>query len=310
MTHRTEVQATLTPSQYMPLLGKGMDVDWLKTGKGKDNYNAQTVKDFKAKGLSHVRIRIKDDANEALYRQLKTILDDCLKENLIPIVAYQGNTFKNDPSLKNLDAVTQWWKTTAEQLKDYDAKVSFDLLIEVTDALNKNPEQLNNLYEKTVTEIRKTNPKRLIFISPRLRSSPEYLHELKIPTQHNGFLMAEWHFYAAGPSKDNANKKWTTGTAAEKKLIQDKINLALDWQKKTGLTTWVGAWMAGDYNDGDNYSVAEQVVFANFIACALDKAKIPYAVNSDTKFYDRAKNEWIQDMQSVLNAILKPKNCP
>lgn len=58
-----------------------------------------------------------------------------------------------------------------------------------------------------------TNPDRIIMISPRLRSDPNYLQ--KIPSAHNGYLMAEW-------------------------------------QNQTGIPTWVGAWMPGNYNKGDS----------------------------------------------------------
>lgn len=144
-------------------------------------------------------------------------------------------------------------------------------------------------------------------ISPRLRSDAAYLSELKIPTAHNGYLMAEWHFYAAGPSKTNERKLWTTGTEAEKKLITDKIQLALNWQRENQIPTWVGAWMAGDYNDGNNYSIQEQVVFASFMNEQLTKAGIPFAVNSDTKFYNREKNMWVEEMQPVFSCIYGKK---
>ena len=154
-----------------------------------------------------------------------------------------------------------------------------------------------------MAEIRKTNPERIIIISPVMRSDPEYLKELEIPTEHNGYLMAEWHFYAAGPSKTNEKKLWTTGTDEEKKLIQNKINAALEWQKDTGVPTWVGAWMAGNYNDGNDYTVDEQVRFADYMTDSLEKAGIPYAVNSDTKFYDRENGKWIESMIPLRNEI-------
>lgn len=198
-----------------------------------------------------------------------------------------------------------WWSIVAERYKEKSYLLSFDLLIEATDALNKQPEKLNEIYERIVTEVRKTNPQRIIMISPRLRSDSQYLSELKIPSQANGYIMAEWHFYAAGPSKDNDRKLWTIGTENEKKLITDKINYALDWQKKTGIPTWVGAWMPGNYNDGDDYSIEEQVVFADFMTSSLVNAKIPFAVNSDTKFYDRENNNWIDSMLPVFNTIFK-----
>ena len=95
------------------------------------------------------------------------------------------------------------------------------------------------------------------------------MSELKIPSAHNGYLMAEWHFYASGPDKTNEKKLWTTGTDAEKKLITDKIQTALAWQQQTGIPTWVGAWMPGNYNKGNTYSVEEQTVFAGFMTKAL-----------------------------------------
>ena len=36
---------------------------------------------------------------------------------------------------------------------------------------------------------------------------------------------------------------------------------------------------------------------------SLDNAGIPFAVNSDTKFYDREKNKWIGKMEPLRDAI-------
>lgn len=301
----SEKNSSISPFEYQKLLGKGMDVDWAKTSKGRECYNEQAVIDFKDSGVSHVRIRIKDKADDELFSVLDKIIEDCLKHDLIPIIAYQADEFKNEPTQKNIEKVVKWWTTVAERYQDKSNLLSFDLLIEATDALNKQPEKLNEIYELLVTEIRKTNPTRIIMMSPRLRSDAAYLSELKVPTNHNGYMMAEWHFYAAGPSKTNERKLWTTGTEEEMAKITEKIELALQWQNETGIPTWVGAWMAGNYNDGDDYTIEEQVVFAEFMTKSLSDAGIPFAVNSDTKFYDRENNQWIEEMQPVFKAIYK-----
>lgn len=295
--------------QFISGMGRGMDVDWSKTAGGMDNYNTQTVVDFKKRGLGHVRIRIADDISNSLLTGLDQQINDCLTNGLIPVVAYQANDFKLSPTDANLAKVVQWWTAVAERYKSYSNKLAFDIIIEVSDVLTDHPDMLNKVYEQVVTAIRKTNPERIIFISPRYFSSSQFLSELIIPSQHNGYLLAEWHMYAAGPSKTNAKKLWTTGTAAEKKIIDINIQLAVDWSKKTGIPTWVGAWMPGDYNDGNNYSVAEQVVFSRYMSCQLDKAGIPFSVNSDTKFYDRSNNSWISTMAPVMDEILNPQ-CP
>lgn len=297
----------INPWTYQKMLGRGMDVDWSKTKAGRENYSTVSCKNFKASGLGHVRIRVMDDISSGLFKSLDKQIDDCLENGLIPVIAYQGDAFKNAPTEENIQKVVSWWSAVAKRYKDKSYLLSFDLIIEATDALNKQPEKLNELYERVVTEIRKTNPYRILMISPRLRSDPAYLHELKTPSQSNGYLMAEWHFYAAGPSKINERKLWTTGTDAEKKLITDKIQTALQWQNENQIPTWVGAWMPGNYNDGDDYTVQEQVVFASFMKEKLAETGIPFAVNSDTKFYDRERNVWIEKMQPVFECIYGKK---
>ncbi len=298
----------LTPSEYQKMLGKGMDVSWVQFKKDIKTYNIKEAEDFRKMGFTHVRIRVSADATPELFAQLDRVINDCLAVGLIPVVAYQGGYFEEDPTNENMEKVVDWWKKVAEHYENYPPLLSFDILIEVSGELSKEPDTLNELYEKTVSAIRETNPTRIIFISPVDCSNPDDLKELKIPDEADGYLMAEWHFYAAGPSKTNPRKKWTTGTPEEKKLITDKINTALEWQRETGILTWVGAWMPGDYNHGNHYSVREQIPFASFMSCELDVAGIPFSINSDMKFYDGAKKEWISSMVPVLEAVLHP-NC-
>ena len=179
-------------------------------------------------------------------------------------------------------------------------------LIEPSREINGQPDRLNSLYESLVTAIRKSNPTRILFIAPVLRSDPTHLAELKIPRLANNQLMAEWHFYASGPSREG-RKQWTTGTVQERKAVLDLITAARRWQEATGVRTWVGAWMPGDYNRGNDYDIAEQVNFARFVSSSLNDAHIPFAVNSDEKFYDYAKPGWIAAMRPVLEAIIRPQ---
>lgn len=79
----------------------------------------------------------------------------------------------------------------AERYKDWSHLISFNFLIEATDALNKQPHRMNNIFEALTTRIRQTNPTRIVFISPPVRSNPENLNILTMPTDHNNYLMAE-----------------------------------------------------------------------------------------------------------------------
>ena len=147
----------IDPWTYQSLLGRGMDVDWCKTRQGMETYDRQIVENFRDMGLSHVRIRVKDDADEQLFSVLDRVIDDCLDCGVIPVLAYQADDMKNQPTQKNIDRVADWWQTVAERYRDKSYRLSFDLVIEVTNALNDKPELLNDIYEQLVSVVRKSN---------------------------------------------------------------------------------------------------------------------------------------------------------
>lgn len=247
--------SAITPQDYQQMLKKGIDVDWW--GRSEKNkygaYSETAVKRFAQQGIKHVRFRLHhyrftDEDFKRLFSQINT----CMQNDLIPIIAFSAKPYKENPNAEEHEKVVKWWKIMAERCKYLSPKVSFDLIVEPSDKVKKDVAELNSLYEDCVATIRKTNPKRIIFIAPPKLSHPEGLKYLQVPSQSNSYLMVEWHFYAAGPSKTNNKKRWTSGTAEEKQLIKKSIKVAVDWQKKTGIYTWVGAWMPGDYNKGTN----------------------------------------------------------
>lgn len=300
--------SAIAPQDYQQMLKKGIDVDWWgRSDKNKyGKYSELAVKRFAQQGIKHVRFRLHhyqftDDDFKRLFSQINT----CIQYDIIPIIAFSAKPYKENPNVEEHQKVVEWWKRMAENCKDLSPRVSFDLIVEPSDKVKKDVAELNSLYEDCVTAIRRTNPKRIIFIAPHKLSHPEELEHLVIPSQSNGYLMAEWHFYAAGPSKSNEKKLWTTGTTEEKQLIKKSIKLAVDWQKESGIYTWVGAWMPGDYNKENAYSIKEQIEFAFFMTKQFDKYRIPFAINADDHFYDYKANNWIPEYRELLNIIYK-----
>ena len=319
---------------YQKMLHVGIDVDWAKTIKGRiaaqrayeQGVNVPAL--FKARGFDHVRIRIKDDVRDfhrnsqtgkALLEELTILVNQCLDAGITPIIAYQAKDFKDHPdSDAALNNVVNWWKIVANNFKNYPYRVAYDLIIETTGKLKKRDNRLNRVYRETTKAIHAIDPKRIVIIAANKISNPFKLKDLEVP-QPSDYIMAEWHFYAAGPKRNNPKKKWTTGTRQEKVLIQEKIDAAVAWSNKTGIPTWVGAWMANNYNEkkakkhtmpdgapaGGSYSLDEQIAFAKFMSKRLQKAGIPYAVNSDTKYFDRENNRWYGSVERVLDTILR-----
>ena len=312
-----------------------MDVDWLKTGQGRDAAiaaraaNVSVPSLFFERGLRHVRLRTMeyDLFNARPASQHLTLLDEmeqavaeCLRAGLVPIVAFQAERFKNDPTNDTeLEAVVEWWAAVALRLSAYDYRLAYNIVIETTGAVKLHNDRLNLLYKQAEARLHEIDPRRILIVCPNRISDPHELVNLVVPA--SALVMVEWHFYAAGPQKDNRNKQWTNGTEHEKSLILDSVWTASNWSQSTGIPTWVGAWMANNYNKGDDttadsgdssaapsggdYTIAEQVHFATFMSQTLQQHAIPYAVNSDTKFFNRVANVWYNETAPVLHAMLQ-----
>ena len=318
-------QKAISTKEYQKMLKVGIDVDWCKTSEGR-YYAKISHKDgvivpklFKNRGFSHVRIRIKDNilSDSSLLQEIKDMVDDSIKAGVIPIIAYQASEFKDNPdSDEALNSVVKWWEKIATTFKDYPYTLSYDLIIETTEQIKKRNDRLNQLYEQAATAIHKIDKKRIVIIAPNKISNPYELRNLVVPTPSD-YIMVEWHFYAAGPKKNNQKKQWTTGTEKEKKLITDRVDYAYNWSIQNNIPTWVGAWMANNYNDvnkdktypdgapaGGEYNITEQKNFASFMRQALNQKNIPYAINSDTKYFNRKTNKWYNSVSEVLDVIL------
>lgn len=296
--------APLTAAGYSAQLGIGMDVDWARTERGIREFDPLAVRDFHDRGLGHIRIRVAGEITEQKLIHLRKIVEACEQYGLTPVIAYQAEAYKTDPDSGNEAKVVAWWSAVARYFGQQHPLLGFDLIYEPAEKLNRNPQSLNRLYDKTIRAIHAVDPQRMIFIAPRQRAAPEDLASLKLPPQSAGYVLAEWHIFSWGPQKVNGKYPWTSGTAAEKAAIRERIAAAVRWQQKTGHASWVGGWSAGEAVNAA--PPPSTLAFANFMACELQKAKIPYALNADNLFYDGEEGAWRQTAAPLLEAMLKP----
>ncbi len=309
-------QEIITPTNYQKILWLWIDVNWSLFPKEIKNYTSKWPQDFKAKWFDNVRIRFNSKVNVS---QLKKVVDDSLKVWLVPVVAFDAADFKNNPDEQHLKQTLEIWKEVANSLKNESYKVSFDLMIEPWKNLKKSPEMLYKYYETIVPMIRNilwNNKNRIIFLAPNHLANPEYLQDLTSTFQklNDKYLMAEFHFLAAGPFR-KTNSTWKrltwngTWTTEEREKIENKLKIAVNWQKQTWIKIWFGAWMPWNYNhtnDGwnNNYSIPEQVSFSTYFESLLKKYQIPNDINADQQFYDSEKNIWRMDRLKVIDSII------
>jgi len=98
----------LTAQRYAAELGVGMDVDWARTDRGIREFDPLAVRDFQQRGIRHVRVRVAGDATEERLIHLRKIVEACERYNIIPIISYQADAFKADPSAQNAAKVVAW----------------------------------------------------------------------------------------------------------------------------------------------------------------------------------------------------------
>lgn len=296
-----------TAQGYTATLGTGMVVNWALTDRGIREFDPLEVRDFQQRGIHHVRIRVAGPLTSQRLVHLHKIVDACEQYDVVPIISYQADEFLRDPSAANEAALINWWTTVARSFANSGPGLGFDLLHETGDKLSRNPQLLNRTYEKLIKVIHGITPGRVIMVAPRFHGAPEELNGLKWPAGSNGVVFAEWHIFPWGPVRANGKYPWTTGTAAEKAAIRARIHAVVRWQQKTGHRAWLGGWSAGEM--AKNASLSQPVAFATFMACELQRAHIPYAINPDTWFYDGEEGAWRPDKSPLLDAMISPQ-CP
>jgi len=286
------IEGVLYPDELVSMLGKGFDVAWSEFSKYINNHHEQKVIDIAEAGFTSVRIRVNKPAGEDLFSHLDEHINQCLKHGLIPILAFHGHDAEEGTDMEEAKAQTaQWWRIVAEHYKDYSDRLVFNLFVELNGNLKKDHELLNEFYAAVIPAIRESNPYRILIVPPVGLSKPANLQYIQLPDDSDSFIMMEWHCYAAGPAL-SGNKQWTIGTPEERQLVLNHFNAATDYMNQTGRSTWLGAWMAGNYNKGNEYDVPAQVQFATFFVREMAKIGVPWCINTDDKFYDYINLKW------------------
>lgn len=184
----------------------------------------------------------------------------------------------------------------AKTFKNYPYNnLSYNLIIEPGKNLSKwklkNNWILNDFYKKVYNKIRNIDKYRILIWGPNRLSNPFYLPRTWYP-DNDKYIIAEWHMYAAGPKSDY------------KEMIPEKTLFAYNWSKKHHIPTWVGAWMPGNYNHGNNYTINKQIQFSKYMIYYLKQYNIPFAINADQQFYNIKKKKWRKDRMSLLKTII------
>ena len=166
----------ITPADYAAGLGKGFDVTWSEFGKYRQNYTSDVPQHFADAGFTNVRIRMNEQhPDKNFFDSLKEQVEHCLNNNIYPILAYQGHELEENLQAtdeQNKAILVNWWSEMARQFHDYDYKLSFNLLVEISGRYKNDYKKMNEFYKAVIKAVRDIDPYRIIIVPPVKLSDP------------------------------------------------------------------------------------------------------------------------------------------
>ena len=244
----------ITPAEAVNMLGKGIlfepqagDVNMAISAPYKPK-NGQLIKDT---GFKSVRIRYQgnknpmmiaiadgppyDAADDALLDELEGIIDDLLSKNLAVVITFYGLTDDNEG---DLDKMVSWWGYVANRFKNKSHKLLFNLFVEPYGLINNSDHhRIMDYYNAITTEIRKTNPDRILI----------YFKIDPVDHSDNPFGPGAEYFMtdAYDPVPTDAGIYYLWDFHVLKNDTRDNIRLveqAYEYMDSTKQVVWSGAW--------------------------------------------------------------------
>lgn len=323
----------ISTEEYQSQIGAGFSTNWFKSRARKpmEKFSEKNIKDVREKGFSNLRIRCDAElySSKGFLVSLTTVVDSCLKYNLIPIISWIHHRAEAYATKKAQDAYVSWWIAVARQLKDKDYRLSFNLFTELgidtcsegenekvkiekscKNSLRRNTDKYNEWTKNVTKEIRALggkNAKRILILASPVKTAKGLDKIDPEIYERDPYMMAEWHLYASGPIKTPGSQKYWSGDGTGKfggrENVKKAINDAVEFTNKTGMRTYLGAWMPHDNIKG-SLKEAEVIKFALFFVKELRKGNIPWSMNVLDNYYDTRECKWRRGHQVVAGQKL------
>ncbi len=196
----------------------------------------------------HALGKIPYTIDEAFFRKVDHIVDECLKNNLAVSIDMHYYPYIN--MAEGVDSLTMeenyvrldyLWHQIAEHYKDYsNDMVFFDLLNEPN--LQMGAEKWNEVFAGLIKTVRKSNPERTLIIGTPNLGQHWTLNYLKLP-EDDWNLIVEFHYYLPhlfthqglgyAMAEGSTYTEWR-GTAEEKAPIEGDLNFCQRWSTTHG----------------------------------------------------------------------------
>lgn len=307
----------ILPVKYQKMIGPGFATKYFGTPGRMAKYREQNIKDVSDAGFKNLRLRSSGENEKFPFDQyrinISRVVDDCLKYNVIPIVAYANAEVQSYANETNRAKYLAWWEAVATLLKDRDYRLSFNLFIEIgfatcpappcKESLRKNKAVYNEWTAAVIKTIRGTggnNAKRIILLACPAKTAMGLTEIDRDIFEDDLYLMVEWHIYAAGPTHEvpTSKKYWEgEGDNYGKAHVDTAIAYATNWTRETGILTYLGAWMA-QHNGANGLNQSEVISFTKYFVKALGEEGIPWSLNAlENMYYEPVESRWVTELR-------------
>lgn len=161
-------------------------------------HDARDLREIRAQGFDHIRLPIAWNyytgpapdyqLSPDIFDKVDYIALNATKLGLnVMINIHNFNDFMTNPA-GNTEKFCAIWRQIAAHYAKAPPGVAFELLNEPHDRATT--EIMNPLYERVIGEIRKTNPRRTIFVEPGDWGSPKELKNLRVPEQDKNIIVS------------------------------------------------------------------------------------------------------------------------
>ena len=166
-------------------------------------FTTEDIDRIAAEGFDHIRVPVawhfqlkpKDGGYEidpAFLAEIEPVLRRALEKKLhVMLNWHHFHDFTNEPE-KNLARFIGGWEAIARHFQSWPPGLFFELLNEPCDALTT--EAANPIYQKTIAAIRKSNPTRILVVSPGHWGIVGELENLRLPDADDRIVVT-FHCY-------------------------------------------------------------------------------------------------------------------
>ena len=301
--------AQITPATAVAEMGRGINLgntleppnegDW-NNGPAQETYFDAYV----AAGFTNVRVPVRWDehtADAAPYTidatwmdRVEQVVDWGLERNLyVTLNGHHEDWLKNDyatPATRaRYDSI---WVQIAERFKDKSDRLLFEI---INEPFGMTVAQVDELNQRTLDIIRKTNPTRLVIFGGNQYANAEELLLAAVPDDE--YLIGYFHSYDPWSFAGQGMGTW--GTPADYAALDEKFGRVDEWSQRTGVPVHLsefGAVRSADYNSRMRY-------YAAYVEAALryDFAFSVWDDGGDFGILERESVTWPEVKDVLIN---------